>query len=572
MEYFQYFRLKGPPFQPASPDGAVYLSPTHIEGLATLESGLSGELTGLTMLTGEAGTGKTTLIYSLLQRDFKRVRIALIEDPKLSFLELMRVVMSQMNLYSTGSTKLDYLDALQKLLKTRGEEERIAIVVDEAQLLSDDVLEELRLLSNRSDRSLQLILVGHPELAERLKQPHLRQLNQRISSRGALTPLTSAQAIKYVECKLSAQSSNCAQIFERGALKRLLRRSDGIPRKINMLCHTAMEAAYNAGEKKVSYKAARAVADKYREAVKIERRRNPFMLPATGLAFAVLLLAAFVYPSPFSARMRNLFGRGGEQAARLAKRIERARTAEPVQRANSAPPTKPVEAPKPVEQAQSAQQAKPVELAKPVEPVKTAANSAVEQHPDTSGKPDHVAGSAPAPAGVRPDLLERLPAANAVADSGTERPPGAVTAPSSSLLSPASAVAAANAAPAAPAAPAERRNQIIVRAGDTLEKIAVRYLGTTSGINAFIAANPQIANVNQLTVGQVIYLPPGVSPKAAHAEAATEPAETEPAGEPAAQPAGGPADTESAGEPATGPAGEPATGPADSNADDSPQQ
>src|SRR5579872_107544 len=82
MEYYQYFLLNGPPFQPASPDSAVYLSPTHLEGLTTLESGLSGELTGLTLLTGEAGTGKTTLIYSLLQRDYKRVRIALVDDPK----------------------------------------------------------------------------------------------------------------------------------------------------------------------------------------------------------------------------------------------------------------------------------------------------------------------------------------------------------------------------------------------------------------------------------------------------------------------------------------------------------
>src|ERR1700751_4587654 len=108
MEYYRYFRLDGPPFLPASPSGAVYYSPTHLQGLATLESGLEGDLSGLTMLTGEAGTGKTTLIYSLLQRDSKRVRIAPIDDPKLSFLEMMQVILSQMNLYSAGQTKLDY--------------------------------------------------------------------------------------------------------------------------------------------------------------------------------------------------------------------------------------------------------------------------------------------------------------------------------------------------------------------------------------------------------------------------------------------------------------------------------
>ncbi|HEY2523972.1 MAG TPA: LysM domain-containing protein, partial [Candidatus Binataceae bacterium] len=147
------------------------------------------------------------------------------------------------------------------------------------------------------------------------------------------------------------------------------------------------------------------------------------------------------------------------------------------------------------------------------------------------------------------------PAAHVVANSGTARPPSAVTAPSSSFLSPAPAAAAVAPAPAAAPAPAVRRNQITVRAGDTLEKIAVRYFGSNSGISAFIAANPQLANINQLIVGQVIYLPPGVSPKAAHEEAATEPAEAESADEPAAEPAA-----------------EPATEPSDSNADDSPQQ
>src|SRR5690348_8929819 len=201
--YYQHFRLKGPPFQPASRDSAVYFSPTHLEGLATLESGLAQDLTGFTLLTGEAGTGKTTLIYSLLQRDYKRVRIAHIDDSKLSFLEIMQVILKQLNLYCAGSTRLDYLEALDRFLGARGKEERIAIVIDEAQVLSDEVLEELRLLSNHlqsHDRRLQLILVGHPELAERLKKPDLRQLNQRISSRGVLKPLTTEQSLKYVEC------------------------------------------------------------------------------------------------------------------------------------------------------------------------------------------------------------------------------------------------------------------------------------------------------------------------------------------------------------------------------------
>src|SRR6202022_3239017 len=164
MDY-QHFRLSGPPFQTASATSAIFFSPTHLEGLATLEWGLSRELNGFTLLTGEAGTGKTTLIYSLLQHDYKRVRIAHIDDPKLSFLEIVRLILTQLNLYSTGSTKPDYLEALDRFLKLRDKEERVAIIVDESQVLSDDVLEELRLLSNhgqRYDRCLQLILVGQP--------------------------------------------------------------------------------------------------------------------------------------------------------------------------------------------------------------------------------------------------------------------------------------------------------------------------------------------------------------------------------------------------------------------------
>jgi general secretion pathway protein A len=476
MEYYQYFRLDGPPFLPASPSGAVYFSPTHLQGLATLESGLEGDLSGLTMLTGDVGTGKTTLIYSLLQRDYKRARIAHIDDPKLSFLEIMRVVMTQLNLYSPGTTKLDYIKALDHLLELHGKEERIAIVIDEAQVLSDDVLEELRLLSNHGQRDgrslLQLILVGQPELAERLKKPELRQLNQRISSRGVLMPLNPREGIMYVDCRMNAVRGKVSGIFERHALECLLRRSDGIPRKINMLCYSAMMAAFYAGENKVSYKTAKKTAAEYHDAVAIESRKPgtwPLVVRAliAGAALGSLLISGFVYPDVWSEVLNHTvsFGRANEHTVPTDSRAARHRKG-----------------------AGSRHEAK----------------AALTPHPlesQASLAPDAAATVAPKSDVAGPAMTPGMPIAS--------------TAPT---------VAAASAGTPKPAAVPEQRSQIIVRYGDTLEKIAIRYFGSESGLNALIAANPQLTDINRLSVGQIIYLPHGITPKASHDQTATAPA------------------------------------------------
>jgi len=469
MEYWQYFRLEGPPFRPASPGGAVYFSPTHLEGLATLEAGLSGDLNGLTLLTGEAGTGKTTLILSLLQRDFKRVRIAHIDDPKLSFLEIMRVILTQLNLYSAGSTKLDYLKTLDHLLELHGKEERIAIVVDESQVLSDDVLEELRLLWNRGQRDdtclLQVILVGQPELAERLKKPELRQLNQRISSRGVLKPLNVRQGIMYVDCRLNAQGGSCSAIFEPRALNHLLRHSDGIPRKINMICHAAMLASFHALERKVTFRTAKKIAAEYQESVAITKpssvaRRLLISALVAGAAFASLGLVGLVYPNVWSDWVLNhTVSLGGvvEKTVRPDDRAAVHRRASGIRREGNAAPSI---------------TARPSEMPASVAPV--VVFPAISKS-DVAGPPMPTVAAAPGAA---------------VVNAGTQKETG-VPAP-------------------------EQRGQITVREGDTLERIAIRYFGSKSGINELIKANPQMTNIDQLTVGQVIYLPPGITAKASH--------------------------------------------------------
>jgi type II secretory pathway predicted ATPase ExeA/LysM repeat protein len=426
----------------------------------------------LTLLTGEAGTGKTTLIFSLLQRDYKRVRIAHIDDPKMPFLEMMRLILTQMTLYSSGSTKLDYLKVLDHLLDLHGKEERIAIIVDESQVLSDDTLEELRLLSNRGQRGdrslLQLILVGQPELAERLKQPHLRQLNQRISSRGVLRPLNAAEAVMYVECRLSAQGGQSSAIFEPRALRQLLRRSDGIPRKTNMLCHTAMMAAFYAGERKVSVRTAKKTAAEYHDSVAIVRRpsrAHRLIMPGlvVGAALASPLLVGLVYPNPWSNWLLHRavsFGNANEQTARPDSRAAGHRKA-------------------------SQREAK--------------AATSVASHPVESRA--SLAPGTEAPAAPGSDV----------------RGPGTAAETRSASTTPAAAAVNAGGQKriAAAAAP-ERRGQMTVRFGDTLENIAIRYLGSKAGIDELIAANPQLTNINQLSVGQVIYLPHGVTPKAPH--------------------------------------------------------
>jgi len=266
--YYQHFGLTGPPFQFTPSPAMVYMSQTHREGMAALEWGLMHESSGFSLLAGESGTGKTTLIASLLSRQYQRLHLAYVTNPRLEFPDILRLILTQLGIEAGGLSKAEMLDALGRFLGALRPAERVAIIFDEAQGLSDDALEELRLLSNygrSGENQLQLILAGQPELLRRLMAPNLRQFNERIGARTLLAPLDQNETTEYIDYRLRSRGGTAAKIFNRKALNYIVGASAGIPRRVNVLCHNAMLLAYAAGVKQVSLKMAKEAVAEYQD-------------------------------------------------------------------------------------------------------------------------------------------------------------------------------------------------------------------------------------------------------------------------------------------------------------------
>jgi type II secretory pathway predicted ATPase ExeA len=289
--YYRHFGLDGSPFQFTPSARLLYMSKSHREGLAALEWGLLHEPSGFTLLIGETGTGKTTLIVSILARNHERVRTAYINNPRLGFDGVLREVSRQYGIEAPPS-RFEMLDAFDRFLSRLTTGERAVIIVDEAQSLDDDTLEDLRLFSNRGageEKRLHFVLVGQPELMRRLMQPRLRQLNDRIGARAMLNPLTRDEAAAYVEYRLAAHGGGAKRVFEPAALDHIIAHSGGIPRRINVLGHNAMLLAYSARAPKVNLNAARTAVAEYENLFASERPFNGADAPRSrwwGLGWA----------------------------------------------------------------------------------------------------------------------------------------------------------------------------------------------------------------------------------------------------------------------------------------------
>ena len=254
--YNKYFGLKDTPFSIAPDPRFLYMSEQHREALAHLMYGLNSE-GGFVLLTGEVGTGKTTVCRCLLDQIPVISTIAFIFNPKLTVEELLATICDEFEIKypeDTSSIKV-FVDLINDyLLKSHAEGRKAVLIIDEAQNLTADVLEQLRLLTNLETNQcklLQIVLLGQPELKTKLEQPELRQLSQRIIARYHLDSLSKKDVGAYVTHRLSVAGLQ-KQLFPDSTITKLYQLSGGIPRIINVLCDRALLGTFTQGKNRVS--------------------------------------------------------------------------------------------------------------------------------------------------------------------------------------------------------------------------------------------------------------------------------------------------------------------------------
>jgi general secretion pathway protein A len=257
--YAKFFGLKQEPFSIAPDPRYLFMSERHREALAHLLYGVNGG-GGFVLLSGEIGAGKTTVCRCFLEQIPRRCNVAYIFNPKLTVEELLTSICQEFRIpYEHEGpgvpTVKDYVDALNRyLLTTHAVGQNNVLIIDEAQNLSADVLEQLRLLTNleTSERKLlQIILIGQPELRDMLARPELEQLAQRVIARFHLEALSQAETEQYIRHRLGVAGLRRAIPFERKALERIHKLSRGVPRRINLLCDRALLGAYAGSQQRV---------------------------------------------------------------------------------------------------------------------------------------------------------------------------------------------------------------------------------------------------------------------------------------------------------------------------------
>ncbi len=248
--YLEHYNLVEFPFNITPDPRFLYYAPHHREAFDHLMYGIT-QRKGFIELTGEVGSGKTTLCRALLSSLGDDVETALILNPSLTETQLLRAMLNDFGLEPRGRDRLSYIECLNEFLLDHYHEGiNVALLIDEAQDLTPQVMEQVRLLSNLETdqhKLIQIVLCGQPELKKRLNRPDLRQLRQRITVRYYLPPLTIEETGNYIRHRLWVAGPEATAAFSAGAVKAVHRYAQGCPRLINAVCDNALLAGYVGG-------------------------------------------------------------------------------------------------------------------------------------------------------------------------------------------------------------------------------------------------------------------------------------------------------------------------------------
>lgn len=336
--YYDFFGFREPPFSIAPDPRYLYLSERHKEALAHLMYGVQGQ-GGFIVITGEVGTGKTTVSRCFIENVPDHVDIALILNPRLSARELLSSICDELEIaHPVGSSIKELVGLINDdLLKAHAAGRHKVLMIDEAQNLSAEVLEQLRLLTNletAEKKLLQIVLLGQPELQDILELPQLRQLNQRVTARYHLDALGREEIEAYLRYRLSVAGLR-GEIFTESAVRALYRASHGIPRLINLISDRALLGAYAEGEHQISAGHIRTAArevngNRSRKRGGVLSGKSHLVLVAASIVMAVIMTAWALDRLPGAGWMTPDASAGPEEVlSGTIERVEPAQEPEP---------------------------------------------------------------------------------------------------------------------------------------------------------------------------------------------------------------------------------------------------
>jgi general secretion pathway protein A len=323
--YLSFYGLNEKPFAPTPDPRFLYFTPGHREALAHLTYAVQDN-TGFLVLTGEVGTGKTSLLKALLKQLDGSTAVAFIVNSALSFDGLLEYMLEEFGIPTPGASRVQRLVALQRFVieRTRAGQ-NVVLILDEAHHLDPDTLEQIRLLSNfesPTQKHLQILLVGQPELKAKLALPELRQLQQRITLRAVIPPLSSQEIGQYIRRRLQTAGARDLDLFTERAIGRIAAYAGGIPRIVNMVCEHGLLIGYahqrrrlgeHVAERAIRYLEDGAQPRKARNGVnrrrRLPRRRsNRLLRIGIGVVSLVALLTTILLLWPHEWPGQRLFG------------------------------------------------------------------------------------------------------------------------------------------------------------------------------------------------------------------------------------------------------------------------